>query len=44
MFSMASKMDPGALTASLNKLSERYGLSILKPEPEIVDGSFKNLS
>ncbi len=42
-FSLASGMDPEALAGSLNKLSTRYGLLILKPEPEIKNGSFKDM-
>ncbi len=42
-FALASGMDPGSLSSSLDKLSKRYGLSILKPEPEIADGSFKKM-
>ena len=42
-FALASGIEPAALTASLEKLSKRYGLAILKPEPEIADGSFKKM-
>lgn len=40
-FAMASGMQPPQITGPLEYLVERFGLSILKPEPEIRDGSFK---
>ena len=43
-FGLCAGQDPKVLTDILNKVSERYNLSILKPEPEIVDGSFKNFN
>ena len=42
-FTLASGMKPEDVTNALNYLVDRFGLSILKPEPEIVDGSFKSL-
>jgi len=42
-FAMASGMQPQQLTEALNMLKDRFGLDILKPEPEIIDGSFKTL-
>lgn len=42
-FAMASGMQAAQICDSLNYLVGRFGLSILKPEPEIVDGSFKTL-
>jgi enoyl-CoA hydratase/3-hydroxyacyl-CoA dehydrogenase len=42
-FELGANIDPKQLTDTLNKLSDQFGLSILKPEPEIVDGSFKTL-
>jgi len=42
-FALGAGMDPKQLSDSLNKLHQRFGLGIYKPEPEIVDGSFKNL-
>ncbi len=42
-FQLAAGMDPASLAESLNKLSKRYNLDILKPEPEIADGSFKEM-
>ena len=43
-FALAVNMEAEQLTASLDKLKDRYGLSILAPEPEILDGSFKNFT
>ena len=40
-FAMAAGMQPAQISDALNFLVERFGLSIFKPEPEIVDGSFK---
>ncbi|MFP4039975.1 MAG: 3-hydroxyacyl-CoA dehydrogenase NAD-binding domain-containing protein [Desulfosudaceae bacterium] len=42
-FALTAGIDPQQLTDALNKLHERYGLDIYKPEPEIVDGSFKTM-
>ncbi|OQX61654.1 MAG: 3-hydroxybutyryl-CoA dehydrogenase [Desulfococcus sp. 4484_241] len=42
-FALAAGTDPKQLTDTLNKLHERYGLDIFKPEPEIQDGSFKTM-
>ncbi len=41
-FALASGMQPAQIVDALNYLSERFGLTILRPEPEIIDGSFKN--
>jgi 3-hydroxyacyl-CoA dehydrogenase len=42
-FAMGAGIDPKQLTDCLNFLKERYKLDVIfKPEPEIVDGSFKN--
>ena len=42
-FALASGMQPAQLAEALNLLQKRYGLDFLKPEPEIIDGSFKTL-
>jgi 3-hydroxyacyl-CoA dehydrogenase len=42
-FARASGMQPEQLLEALNTLQKRYGLDLLEPEPEIVDGSFKNI-
>ncbi|MBU1170485.1 MAG: 3-hydroxyacyl-CoA dehydrogenase family protein [Proteobacteria bacterium] len=42
-FELAASMDPKQLTDTLNNLSTKFGLDILKPEPEVVDGSFKTM-
>ena len=42
-FALAAGMEPGLLAEALNFLAERYGLEILRPEPEIADGSFKEM-
>lgn len=42
-FELGAGLEPQQLTDTLNKLAAKYNLSILKPEPEIVDGSFKTL-
>jgi len=42
-FTMASGLPPAQICDSLNYLVDRFGLTILKPEPEIADGSFKTL-
>ncbi len=41
-FAICANVDAGMLTASLDKLHARFGLSIFKPEPEVSDGSYKN--
>lgn len=43
-FGLCAGQDPKMLADILNKVSERYHLAILRPEPEIVDGSFKNFN
>lgn len=42
-FELAAGIEAQQLADTLNRLSEKFNLSILKPEPEIVDGSFKTL-
>jgi 3-hydroxyacyl-CoA dehydrogenase len=42
-FTLTARMQPEQVTEALNTLQQRYGLDILKPEPEIVDGSFKTI-
>ena len=42
-FTLAAGMQPQQLADALNMLSQRFKLDILKPEPEIVDGSFKTI-
>jgi len=42
-FALGAGLEPKQLADKLNKLHARYGLNIFKPEPEIVDGSFKTL-
>lgn len=42
-FALTAGMEPQQLADALNKLYERFGLEIYKPEPEIVDGSYKTL-
>jgi enoyl-CoA hydratase/3-hydroxyacyl-CoA dehydrogenase len=42
-FALGAGMEPAQLADILNKLHTRYGLKIFKPEPEIVDGSFKQM-
>lgn len=42
-FALTAGMEPGQLADALNKLHQRFGLDIYKPEPEIVDGSFKTM-
>jgi enoyl-CoA hydratase / 3-hydroxyacyl-CoA dehydrogenase len=42
-FALAAGMQPQQLTDALNMLAARFKLDILKPEPEIVDGSFKTI-
>lgn len=41
-FTLAAGMQPEQIADSLNYLAERYGLTILRPEPEILDGTFKS--
>lgn len=43
-FSLAAGMKPEDLTEALNNLQKRFNLSILAPEPELVDGSYKKFS
>jgi len=40
-FTLGAGMESKQLADTLNKLYNRFGLKIFKPEPEIVDGSFK---
>ncbi|MBP8178162.1 MAG: NAD(P)-binding domain-containing protein [Spirochaetes bacterium] len=42
-FALASGVQPQQLTECLHYLAQRYKLDILKPEPEIIDGSFKTI-
>jgi enoyl-CoA hydratase/3-hydroxyacyl-CoA dehydrogenase len=42
-FTLASGMQPQQITDTLNYLYDRYKLEMFKPEPEIVDGSFKTM-
>ena len=42
-FALGAGMDPKQLADTLEKLHKRFGLKIFKPEPEIVDGSFKTM-
>lgn len=42
-FALGAGMEPAQLADTLNKLHARFGLKIFKPEPELVDGSFKNM-
>ena len=42
-FALTAGMEPQQLAGALNKLHQRFGLDIYKPEPEIVDGSFKTM-
>ncbi len=42
-FALGAGMEPAQLADILNKLHSRYKLNIFKPEPEIVDGSFKQM-
>lgn len=42
-FALGAGMEPSQLADTLNKLHTRFGLKIFKPEPEIVDGSFKTM-
>ena len=42
-FALAAGQQPDQLTATLTMLQKRFGLDFVKPEPEIVDGSFKTI-
>ncbi|PKL37790.1 MAG: 3-hydroxybutyryl-CoA dehydrogenase [Spirochaetae bacterium HGW-Spirochaetae-1] len=42
-FALASGMPPQQLADALNYLVDRFKLDLFKPEPEIIDGSFKTL-
>jgi len=42
-FTLASGMQPQQITDALNALYQRYKIDMFKPEPEIIDGSFKTL-
>lgn len=42
-FALAAGMQPVQIREALNYLVNRYNLTILKPEPEIEDGSFKTI-
>ncbi len=42
-FALAAGMQPQQLADALNYVAQRFGLEMLKPEPEIVDGSYKNM-
>lgn len=42
-FAICAGMEPKDVEASLNKLADRYNLSILRPEPEIGSGAFKEM-
>ncbi len=42
-FALASGVQPQQLADCLHYLAERYKLDIVKPEPEIIDGSFKTI-
>ena len=42
-FALGAGMDPKQMADTLEKLYQRYGLKIFRPEPEIVDGSFKTM-
>ncbi len=41
-FAMAAGMQPQQIADALNYLVDRFKLDIFKPEPEIINGSFKN--
>ena len=43
-FALCAGQDPKILEDILTKLSERFKLDIIKPEPEVVDGSYKNFN
>ena len=40
-FALAAGMQPAQISDALNYLVQRFALGIFKPEPEILDGSFK---
>ncbi len=42
-FALAGGMQPQQLADALNMLAARFKLDILKPEPEIIDGTFKTI-
>lgn len=42
-FALAAGMQPQQLSDALNYLANRYKLEIFRPEPEILDGSFKSM-
>lgn len=42
-FTLAAGLQPQQVTDALNMLQKRFNLDILKPEPEIIDGSFKTI-
>lgn len=42
-FTLAAGMQPNQLADALNLIHKRFGLDFLKPEPEILDGSFKTI-
>lgn len=42
-FALGAGMEPKQLADTLENLYKRFGLKIFKPEPEIVDGSFKTM-
>jgi len=43
-FALASGIQPSQISDSLRYLVSRFNLTILEPEPEILDGSFKNFA
>lgn len=43
-FALAAGMKPQDLSDALENLKERFNLNILTPEPELVDGSYKQFS
>ncbi len=42
-FALAAGMQPQQLADALNMLASRFKLDFLKPEPEIIDGTFKTI-
>ncbi|HPS56905.1 MAG TPA: 3-hydroxyacyl-CoA dehydrogenase family protein [Spirochaetota bacterium] len=42
-FALAAGMQPQQLADALNYLADRYKLDMLRPESEIIDGSYKNM-
>ena len=42
-FALGANIDHKAIAESLNKLSDRYGLAALRPEPEILNNTYKDL-